>query len=150
MLYTSHYMEEGRNSLCTRVVSHGSGKALAAGTSDGFKAMIGRGETINVDLYRLNPDELAEIRRLPNEPTPFTLTTGCRCTMAVVPTTCWICLIILGSGISRLAGCSRNVRPSTMCSWRSPAGSQLGVPGDDGHRTTFFPPQHIPGTGDTW
>jgi ABC-2 type transport system ATP-binding protein len=65
VLYTSHYMEEVEQ-LCTRVVIMDRGKALATGTSDELKAMIGRGETINVDIYRLNPDELAEIRRLPN------------------------------------------------------------------------------------
>ncbi|HHX10495.1 MAG TPA: ABC transporter ATP-binding protein [Firmicutes bacterium] len=65
VLYTSHYMEEVEQ-LCTRVVIMDQGKTLATGTTEELKAMIGRGETINVEIYMLDPDDLEQIRCLPN------------------------------------------------------------------------------------
>ena len=52
--------------LCTRIVIMDKGKMLATGTKEELKAMINHGETINVELYGLQPEDVASIRQLPN------------------------------------------------------------------------------------
>ncbi len=64
VIYTSHYMEEVEQ-LCTRIVIMDQGRPLATGTTGELKAMINQGETINVELYLLTPEQLGEIRQLP-------------------------------------------------------------------------------------
>jgi ABC-2 type transport system ATP-binding protein len=65
VVYTSHYMEEVEQ-LCTRVVIMDKGKTLARGTAEELKAMINHGETISVEMYMLDSDNLARIRQLPH------------------------------------------------------------------------------------
>jgi ABC-2 type transport system ATP-binding protein len=65
VVYTSHYMEEVEQ-LCSRIVIMDKGKMLATGTTEELKAMINDGETINVEMYALDSDDLAEIRQLPH------------------------------------------------------------------------------------
>lgn len=65
VVYTSHYMEEVEQ-LCTRVVIMDKGKTLATGTTEELKAMINDGETISVEMYMLDSDNLARIRQLPH------------------------------------------------------------------------------------
>lgn len=65
VLYTSHYMEEVEQ-LCTRVVIMDQGKPIATGTIEDLKAMVNSGETVVVEIYRLNPENLAEIQQLAN------------------------------------------------------------------------------------
>jgi ABC-2 type transport system ATP-binding protein len=64
VVYTSHYMEEVEQ-LCTRIVIMDKGKTLATGTKEELKAMINDGETISVEMYMLQPDDLTQIRQLP-------------------------------------------------------------------------------------
>ena len=40
------------------------GKAVAVGTKEELKAMIGAGEKVTAEIYRLGQESLAEIRRL--------------------------------------------------------------------------------------
>jgi len=42
------------------------GKTLAAGTKEELKAMINDGETISVETYTLQPDDVAHIRQMPH------------------------------------------------------------------------------------
>ena len=65
VLYTSHYMEEVEQ-LCSRVVIMDRGRTLASGSVEELKAMINGGETISVEVYRLGPGDLDQIRRLPH------------------------------------------------------------------------------------
>ncbi|MCR4403478.1 MAG: ABC transporter ATP-binding protein [Firmicutes bacterium] len=65
VVYTSHYMEEVEQ-LCSRIVIMDKGKVLASGTKEELKSMINRGETITVELYALQPDDLTHIRQLPH------------------------------------------------------------------------------------
>jgi ABC-2 type transport system ATP-binding protein len=65
VVYTSHYMEEVEQ-LCTRIVIMDKGKTLATGTKEELKSMINDGETISVEMYVLDPDDLAQIRQLPH------------------------------------------------------------------------------------
>ena len=65
IIYTSHYMEEVEQ-LCTRVVIMDQGKPLATGTIEELKAMVNSGETVVVEIYRLDPEDLAQIQQLSN------------------------------------------------------------------------------------
>ena len=65
VVYTSHYMEEVEQ-LCSRIVIMDKGKTLARGTAEELKAMINHGETISVEMYVLETDDLARIRQLPH------------------------------------------------------------------------------------
>ena len=65
VVYTSHYMEEVEQ-LCSRIVIMDKGKTLARGTAEELKAMINHGETISVEMYMLETDDLARIRQLPH------------------------------------------------------------------------------------
>ncbi len=65
VVYTSHYMEEVEQ-LCSRIVIMDKGKTLARGTAEELKAMINHGETISVEMYTLETDDLARIRQLPH------------------------------------------------------------------------------------
>ncbi|HHU75858.1 MAG TPA: ABC transporter ATP-binding protein [Firmicutes bacterium] len=65
VVYTSHYMEEVEQ-LCSRIVIMDQGKTLATGTTEELKALINQGETINVEIYMLEPEQLARIRQLPH------------------------------------------------------------------------------------
>ena len=63
VVYTSHYMEEVEQ-ICTRIMIMDKGKAVAVGTKEELKAMIGAGEKVTAEIYRLGQESLAEIRRL--------------------------------------------------------------------------------------
>ncbi len=52
--------------LCTRIVIMDKGKTLATGTKEELKAMINDGETISVEMYVLQSEDLTEIRQLPH------------------------------------------------------------------------------------
>lgn len=64
VLYTSHYMDEVEQ-LCSRIVIMDKGKTLASGTAEELKALINGGETIRVEMYKLDEGHLERIRRLP-------------------------------------------------------------------------------------
>ncbi len=65
IVYTSHYMEEIVQ-LCSRIVIMDKGKTIATGTTDELKRMIRTGETITVEVYRMEDGALAQIRALPH------------------------------------------------------------------------------------
>ena len=64
IVYTSHYMEEVEE-ICTRIMIMDQGRALATGTNDELKAMIGTGERIRVEVDAASDDVLARVRALP-------------------------------------------------------------------------------------
>ena len=63
MVYTSHYMEEVEQ-ICTRIVIMDKGKAVAVGTKEETEGYDRRGEKVTAEIYRLDQENLAEIRRL--------------------------------------------------------------------------------------
>lgn len=65
VVYTSHYMEEVEQ-ICSRIMILDRGKAIATGTKDELKAMIGIGEKITVETYSLSEEQLSRLRKLPN------------------------------------------------------------------------------------
>ena len=64
IVYTSHYMEEVED-ICTRIMIMDAGRALATGTNDELKAMIGTGERIRVEVDACDDAVLAAVRALP-------------------------------------------------------------------------------------
>lgn len=64
VVYTSHYMEEVEQ-ICTRIMIMDKGKAVAVGTKEELKAMIGAGEKVTAEIYHLDQEAQAEIGRLP-------------------------------------------------------------------------------------
>ncbi len=52
IVYTSHYMEEVEQ-ICSRIMIMDRGRAIAEGTNDELKAMIGTGEKIRVEVGEL-------------------------------------------------------------------------------------------------
>ena len=64
MVYTSHYMEEVEE-ICTRIMIMDQGRALATGTNDELKAMIGTGERIRVEVDAASDAALEALRALP-------------------------------------------------------------------------------------
>lgn len=65
IVYTSHYMEEVED-ICTRIMIMDAGRALATGTNDELKAMIGTGEKIQIDVPELDEATLARLDALPH------------------------------------------------------------------------------------
>ena len=64
VVYTSHYMEEVEQ-ICSRIMIMDKGRAIATGTKEELKAMIRTGEKIQIEVYGLNDEILAQIRDLP-------------------------------------------------------------------------------------
>ena len=64
IVYTSHYMEEVED-ICTRIMIMDAGRALATGTNDELKAMIGTGERIRVEVDAADDAVLRALRALP-------------------------------------------------------------------------------------
>ena len=64
VVYTSHYMEEVEQ-ICTRIMIMDKGKAVAVGTKEELKAMIGAGEKGHGGDFPSGPGGPGEIGRLP-------------------------------------------------------------------------------------
>ncbi|MBC2888263.1 ABC transporter ATP-binding protein [Gordonibacter massiliensis (ex Traore et al. 2017)] len=64
IVYTSHYMEEVEE-ICTRIMIMDQGRALATGTNDELKAMIGTGERIRIEVDAADDAVLEALRALP-------------------------------------------------------------------------------------
>lgn len=64
IVYTSHYMEEVEE-ICTRIMIMDQGRALATGTNDELKAMIGTGEHIRIEVNAADDSLLKALRILP-------------------------------------------------------------------------------------
>ena len=65
VVYTSHYMEEVEQ-ICSRVLIMDHGRAVAQGTVDELKAMIGMGERIRIECPPLDAEVLEQLRALPH------------------------------------------------------------------------------------
>lgn len=65
IIYTTHYMEEVEQ-ICTRIAIMDKGKCIAVGTKEELKNMVKTGETIQVDVAKLQESQLAEIKQLPH------------------------------------------------------------------------------------
>ncbi|WP_434796298.1 ATP-binding cassette domain-containing protein [Terrisporobacter vanillatitrophus] len=65
IVYTSHYMEEVEQ-ICTKISIMDKGKVIATGSSEELKGMINCGETITVEVFRLEDEVLKNLKKLPN------------------------------------------------------------------------------------
>lgn len=64
VVYTSHYMEEVED-ICTRIMIMDQGHALATGSNNELKAMIGTGERIRIEVGSVNDAVMEALRALP-------------------------------------------------------------------------------------
>lgn len=65
IVYTSHYMEEVEQ-ICTKISIMDKGKVIATGTSEELKGMINCGETITVEIFKIEQEVIKGLRELPN------------------------------------------------------------------------------------
>ncbi|MEG0619819.1 MAG: ABC transporter ATP-binding protein [Raoultibacter sp.] len=65
IIYTSHYMEEVEE-ICSRIMIMDRGCALATGTNNELKAMINRGEKIQIDVEDMPEGLLRILEALPH------------------------------------------------------------------------------------
>ncbi len=63
VIYTSHYMEEVEQ-ICSRIAILDKGRCVASGTKEELKAMIKTGEKIHMEVMKLEPEHLEEIKAL--------------------------------------------------------------------------------------
>lgn len=65
IVYTSHYMEEVEQ-ICTNISIMDKGKVIATGTSEQLKGMINCGETITVEIFKIEEEVIKGLGELPN------------------------------------------------------------------------------------
>jgi ABC-2 type transport system ATP-binding protein len=65
IIYTSHYMEEVEQ-ICSRVMILDKGVALATGTKEELKSQISLGETVTVESFEIEPEQVERLRLLPH------------------------------------------------------------------------------------
>ena len=65
IVYTSHYMEEVEQ-ICTKISIMDKGRVIATGSSEELKGMINCGETITVEIFRIEDEVLKGLKKLPN------------------------------------------------------------------------------------
>jgi ABC-2 type transport system ATP-binding protein len=64
IIYTSHYMEEVEQ-LCTNIAIIDKGRVIAKGTKEDLKAMISIGEKITMEIFKMEEEQLEELKKLP-------------------------------------------------------------------------------------
>lgn len=65
VIYTTHYMEEAEQ-LCSRIAIMDNGKIIAKGTNEELKEMISIGEKITIEVFKMEDEQLAELKKLPH------------------------------------------------------------------------------------
>lgn len=65
IVYTSHYMEEVEQ-ICTNITIIDKGKVIASGTKETLKAMITLGETITVETFGINQEQINKLKKINN------------------------------------------------------------------------------------
>ena len=65
IVYTTHYLDEAEQ-ISDRVVIMDSGQNIADGTLEQLQQKVNQGEIINIELFDISPEQIEEIRELPN------------------------------------------------------------------------------------
>ena len=63
IIYTSHYMEEVEQ-ICSRIMILDKGVAIATGTKEELKAQISLGETVTVESFEIEPEQVERLKTL--------------------------------------------------------------------------------------
>lgn len=65
IVYTTHYLDEAEQ-ISDRVVIMDSGQNIADGTLEQLQQKVNQGEIINIELFDISPEQIEEMRELPN------------------------------------------------------------------------------------